>query len=91
MLPAVATFKRTAPEILVYSVLLVATSLVLAAVAVSGRSTWCRPPCSGRSSSSWPSACWPGTPKAAMQLFSYSITYLTLLFVLMAVDVFTKH
>jgi protoheme IX farnesyltransferase len=31
------------------------------------------------------------TPKAAMQLFSYSITYLTLLFVLMAVDVFTKH
>ena len=31
------------------------------------------------------------TPKAAMQLFSYSITYLTLLFVLMAVDIFTKH
>jgi heme O synthase-like polyprenyltransferase len=26
-----------------------------------------------------------------MQLFSYSITYLTLLFVLMAVDIFTKH
>jgi protoheme IX farnesyltransferase len=31
------------------------------------------------------------TPKAAMQLFSYSITYLTLLFVLMAVDIFTHH
>ena len=31
------------------------------------------------------------TPKAAMQLFSYSITYLTLLFVAMAVDIFTKH
>jgi heme O synthase-like polyprenyltransferase len=31
------------------------------------------------------------TPQAAMQLFSYSITYLTLLFVLMAVDIFTKH
>ena len=31
------------------------------------------------------------TPKAAMQLFSYSITYLTLLFVFMAVDIFTKH
>jgi heme o synthase len=28
------------------------------------------------------------TPKASMQLFSYSITYLTLLFVVMAVDVF---
>jgi heme O synthase-like polyprenyltransferase len=26
-----------------------------------------------------------------MQLFSYSITYLTLLFVLMAVDIFTRH
>jgi protoheme IX farnesyltransferase len=31
------------------------------------------------------------TPKAAMRLFSYSITYLTLLFVLMAVDIFAKH
>jgi protoheme IX farnesyltransferase len=31
------------------------------------------------------------TPKAAMQLFSYSITYLTLLFVCMAVDIFTKR
>jgi heme O synthase-like polyprenyltransferase len=26
-----------------------------------------------------------------MRLFSYSITYLTLLFVVMAVDVLTKH
>jgi protoheme IX farnesyltransferase len=34
---------------------------------------------------------WRATPKAAMQLFSYSITYLTLLFVLMAVDILTKH
>ena len=31
------------------------------------------------------------TPKAAMRLFSYSITYLTLLFVVMAVDVFVQH
>jgi len=31
------------------------------------------------------------TPKAAMQLFTYSITYLTLLFVCMAVDIFTSH
>jgi protoheme IX farnesyltransferase len=31
------------------------------------------------------------TPKSAMRLFSYSITYLTLLFVFMAVDIFTKH
>ena len=31
------------------------------------------------------------TPKAAMQLFSYSITYLTLLFVRMAVDIFSTQ
>jgi heme o synthase len=31
------------------------------------------------------------SPKAAMQLFSYSITYLTLLFVVIAVDILTKH
>ena len=36
MLPAVATFRRTAREIIVYSVLLVAVSLVLAAVAHLG-------------------------------------------------------
>src|SRR5271169_5647337 len=36
MLPAVATFKRTAAEILLYSVVLVAVSLVLAAVAHLG-------------------------------------------------------
>ena len=31
------------------------------------------------------------TPKLAMQLFRYSITYLTLLFVCMAVDVLVRH
>ena len=35
--------------------------------------------------------CRQSTPKAAMQLFSYSITYLTLLFVLMAVAVFVTR
>jgi protoheme IX farnesyltransferase len=92
MLPAVATFTRTAREILVYSVLLAAVSLLLAAVAhlvviyvvsaavlgvvfVAMAIRLLR----------------QQTAKAAMQLFSYSITYLTLLFVFMAVDVFTKH
>ena len=31
------------------------------------------------------------TARAAMQLFQYSITYLTLLFVAMAVDVLIRH
>jgi protoheme IX farnesyltransferase len=92
MLPAVATFKRTAREILLYSIVLVAVSLLLAVVASLGVIYTV-------------SAAGLGlvfvalavrllrqqTPKAAMQLFSYSITYLTLLFVFMAIDIFTKH
>ena len=93
MLPAVATFKRTAREILVYSVVLVGG----VPAAGPGGQARCHlrgvgGRCWGRCSSAWPCACWHrATPKAAMQLFSYSITYLTLLFVLMAVDIFTKH
>ena len=92
MLPAVATFKRTAGEILVYSVMLVGVSLLLAPVAKLGVIYVVSAGVLG--------AVFIGlavrllhsaTPKAAMQLFSYSITYLTLLFVLMAVDIFTKH
>jgi heme o synthase len=92
MLPAVATFKRTAREILVYSVVLVAVSLLLAPVANLGVIYVVSAVVLG--------AAFVGlavrllhraTPKAAMQLFSYSITYLTVLFVLMAVDIFTKH
>jgi heme o synthase len=92
MLPAVATFTRTAREILFYSVLLAAVSLLLAAVATLGVIYVV--------SASVLGAVFVAmavrllrqqTPKAAMQLFSYSITYLTLLFVLMAVDIFTKH
>jgi protoheme IX farnesyltransferase len=89
MLPAVSTIRRTATEILAYSVLLVAVSLVLAAVAHLGVFYLTAAAVLGlvflalalkllRRS----------TPKVAMQLFSYSITYLTLLFVLMAAAVF---
>jgi heme o synthase len=89
MLPAVSTIRRTATEILAYSVLLVAVSLVLAAVAHLGLFYLTAAAVLGlvflalalkllRRS----------TPKVAMQLFSYSITYLTLLFVLMAAAVF---
>ena len=92
MLPAVATLRRTARDIVLYSLLLLGVSLLLAVV--------------GRLGAIYVvSASVLGvvfvalavrllrrqTPAAAMQLFSYSITYLTLLFVLMAVDIFTKH
>src|ERR1700729_4323121 len=92
MLPAVATFKRTAREILFYSVLLVAVSLVLAAVARLGVIYIVSASVLGVVFLALALRLWRrATPKAAMQLFSYSITYLTLLFVLMAVDIFTKH
>ena len=93
MLPAVATFKRTARR----DPLLQRGAG--GGVAAAGRrwpgsvsSTWCRRRCWARCSSALAVRLWRrATPKAAMQLFSYSITYLTLLFVLMAVDIFTKH
>jgi protoheme IX farnesyltransferase len=92
MLPAVATFKRTSQEILVYSAILVAVSLLLAAVANLGLVYVVSASVLGLVFIAMAVRLWQrATPKAAMQLFSYSITYLTLLFVIMAIDIFTKH
>jgi protoheme IX farnesyltransferase len=92
MLPAVATFTRTAWEILFYSVLLAAVSLLLAAVANLGVIYVVSASVLGVVFVAMAVRLFRHqTPKAAMQLFSYSITYLTLLFVFMAVDIFTKH
>ena len=92
MLPAVATFARTAREILVYSVLLVGVTLLLAPVASLGVIYLVAASLLGLVFVGLAARLrWRATPKAAMQLFSYSITYLTLLFVLMAVDILTKH
>jgi heme o synthase len=92
MLPAVATFKRTAREILVYSVLLLGVSLLLAAVAKLGTIYVVSASVLGVAFVALAVRLWRrATPKAAMQLFSYSITYLTLLFIVVAVDVFVHH
>jgi protoheme IX farnesyltransferase len=92
MLPAVATFARTAREILVYSVLLVGVTLLLAPVASLGVIYVASASVLGLVFVGLAARLrWRATPKAAMQLFSYSITYLTLLFVLMAVDILTRH
>jgi protoheme IX farnesyltransferase len=92
MLPAVATFARTAREILVYSVLLVGVTLALAPVASLGVIYVASASLLGLVFVGLAARLrWRATPKAAMQLFSYSITYLTLLFVLMAVDILTRH
>ncbi len=91
MLPAVASFKRTAREIFVYSVILVAVSLVLAPVAKLGLVYVVSAAVLGAVFLILAVRLWrEATNKAAMQLFSYSITYLSLLFVVMAVDVFVK-
>jgi heme o synthase len=92
MLPAVATFARTAREILIYSVLLIGVTLLLAPVASLGVIYLVSASILGLVFIGLAARLrWRATPKAAMQLFSYSITYLTLLFVLMAVDILTKH
>ena len=92
MLPAVATFRRTAGEILIYSVLLVGVSVLLAAVATLGALYLISAAALGVVFVALAVRLWrTATPKAAMQLFSYSITYLTLLFVVMAVDVLINH
>ncbi len=92
MLPAVATFARTAREILVYSVLLVGTTLLLAPVASLGVIYLVSASLLGLVFLGLALRLrWQATPKAAMQLFSYSITYLTVLFVVMAVDILTRH
>ena len=91
MMPVVTTLKRTAGQILVYTVLLVAVTFSSPPSGTWGPSTWPRPSFSGPSSSSTPYGCasWP-PPKAAMRLFQYSITYLTLLFAAMAGDVLVR-
>jgi protoheme IX farnesyltransferase len=92
MLPAVATFRRTAIEIFVYTVLLVGVSLLLAAVAHFGPIYVIGASVLGLVFLALAVRLWrQKTPKSAMRLFSWSITYLTLLFVLMAVDVFAQR
>jgi heme o synthase len=92
MLPVVATFKRTAREILVYTVLLVGISLLLAGVAHLGPIYEVSASALGLVFIALSIRLWQqATPKAAMRLFGYSITYLTLLFTAMAIDIFVTH
>lgn len=92
MLPAVSTVRRTATEILVYSGLLVSLSLLLAGVAHLGAFYLAAASLLGLVFVALAVKLRRrATPRVAMQLFNYSITYLTLLFVLMAVAVFVTR
>ncbi|MCX6512135.1 MAG: heme o synthase [Actinobacteria bacterium] len=93
MLPVVASPERTTLEILVYSIVLVATTFLLGPVASLG---WIYALSSLLFGALFITMAWKlwrealrgeMTTASAMKLFHYSISYLTLLFVAMALDV----
>ena len=91
MLPAVSTLRRTARQILFYSVLLVAVTLLFSAVGHMGVLYTAAAIVLGLAFIVYAARLHhEETPRAAMALFRYSITYLTLLFVAMAGDVLVR-
>jgi len=97
MLPLVASPVRTTREILLYSVALVAATLVLVPVAHMGWLYLGAAIALGAVFVGMAFRLWRlarndrATTKEAMRLFGYSITYLTLLFCAMAGDVFVQR
>jgi protoheme IX farnesyltransferase len=92
MLPVVATFKRTARQIVLYSVLLVACTLFFAAVGHMGPVYVVAAALLGAGFVAMAIRLQRQTSeRAAMAMFRYSITYLTLLFAAMAADVVIRH
>ena len=93
MLPAVESFERVAWQIIWYSVALVGVSVLFAVVAHMGPTFWAVALLAGAfyvfSAVRLRRA--GGTPKAAMALFGYSISYVTIIFAAMAVDVLVRY
>ncbi len=96
MLPVVATLERTTRQIVVYTAVLVAISLALAPVADLGALYVAGAAVLGAVFLAMAVRLWwlaergRATSREAMRLFGYSITYLTLLFVVMACDVLIR-
>lgn len=93
MLPAVAPFEQVARQIILYSVALVATSLVFGVVDHAGWIYWASAGVAGALylADAFRLRREHGTPKSAMRLFTYSITYITVVFAAMAVDVLVRY
>ena len=98
MLPVVASMKRTTREIVLYTVALVAVSLLFGPVAHLGLIYMVTAAVLGAAFLLVTVRLWRlagrelANGKEAMRVFSYSITYLTVLFVAMAGDVLiTNH
>jgi heme o synthase len=92
MLPAVEPANVTIRKMLIYTVAMVASSLVLAPVAELGVIYVIAAAVLG---AGFLYGCvWLGrdpSPQRSMRLFAYSISYVTLLFVAMSVDVLVRH
>jgi protoheme IX farnesyltransferase len=92
MLPAVASMATTARQILIYAVVLWATSLVFGDVAHMGLLYWGSALVLGAVFCGYAVRLYQErTPAQAMRLFTYSISYVTLLFSAMAVDQLLHH
>ena len=92
MLPVVRGIPETTRQIALYTILMVAISLVLLPVARMGSSTSSRRSSSARSSCGRRTRCGGAARRrrsstaGAIRLYKYSISYLTLLFAAVAVD-----
>jgi len=92
MMPVVTTLKRTAAQILAYSVLVAAVSLVFGWTAGMGPIYWASAAILGAVFCAMAYRLWrQPTEATAMSLFRWSITYVTLLFVAMAADQLIFH
>jgi protoheme IX farnesyltransferase len=92
MLPAVASFRTTARQIVLYSVALWATSLVFADVGGMGVIYWGASTILGAVFLLYAIRLYRDrTAVRAMRLFTYSISYITLLFSAMALDQLVRH
>jgi protoheme IX farnesyltransferase len=92
MLPTVVSMRQTVISMLVYTVLLTAVTLVLGPVAGLGPIYMASAAVLGLGFilSAVDLGRHP-TPARSMRVFGFSITYVTVLFVAMAVDVFVEH
>ena len=97
MLPVVASLVRTTTEILCYTVVLVAVTLLFSAVADMGAVYTVTAAVLGAVFIAMAARLWAraradrATAGDAMRLFGYSITYLTVLFVAMAADILVRY
>ncbi|MGH9115899.1 MAG: heme o synthase [Acidimicrobiales bacterium] len=92
MMPVVTTFKRTAAQILGYTVVVAAVSLLFAWTAGMGPLYWAAAGVLGAVFCALALGLWRDPTEAkAMRLFHWSITYVTLLFAAMAADALIFH